>query len=223
MAHLRYPCLVLDHDDTVVDSTAHVHYPAFLACAQQLRPGSAALSMTLEEYFRMNCDPGLGAYYKDVMGLSSEEIEFETRFWLDYVASHAPVAYPGMAQVIREQKRRGGWVCVVSHSRRENILRDYERNDLPAPDLVYGSELPTQRQKPQPWPLLDIAQRLDLAPEELLMVDDLLLGRDMARAAGVPFAAAAWAHAIPELQRELSQEALYFETPQALFDYLFTP
>lgn len=220
MARLRYPCLVLDHDDTVVDSTAHVHYPAFLACAELLRPRQ--VSMTLEEYFRMNCDPGLGAYYKDVMGLSDDEVAFETQFWMDYVSNHAPEVYPGMDDVIREQKRRGGWVCVVSHSHRQNILRDYGRSGLPEPDLVYGSELPTERQKPRPWPLWDIAQRLGLAPEELLMVDDLLLGRDMARAAGVPFAAAAWAHAIPQLQRELRQETLYFETPQALFDYLFS-
>ena len=27
---LRYSCLVLDHDDTVVDSIATVHYPSFL-------------------------------------------------------------------------------------------------------------------------------------------------------------------------------------------------
>lgn len=219
MAHLRYPCLVLDHDDTVVDSTAHVHHPAFLACAELLRPGQ--VSMTLEEYFRMNCDPGLGAYYKDVMGLTSEELEFETRFWLDYVANHAPLVYDGMAQVIQEQKRRGGWVCVVSHSRRENILRDYAVNGLPEPDLVYGSELPTDRQKPQPWPLLDIAGRLGLELGQLLMVDDLPLGRDMARAAGVPFAAAAWAHDIPQIQREMSREPLCFATPQALFDHLF--
>lgn len=221
MAALRYPCLVLDHDDTVVDSTAHVHYPAFLACAQLLRPGQ--VSMTLEEYFRMNCDPGLGAYYKDVLGLSADELAFETQFWLDYVASHAPEVYPGMDDVIRAQKRRGGWVCVVSHSRRENILRDYAISALPEPDLVYGSELPLERQKPLPWPLLNIMDRLGLAPEELLMVDDLPMGRDMARAAGVPFAAATWAHAIPQLQEQLAREPLSFHTPKALFDYLFSP
>ena len=26
---MTYPCLVLDHDDTVVNSTATVHYPCF--------------------------------------------------------------------------------------------------------------------------------------------------------------------------------------------------
>ncbi len=213
-------CLVLDHDDTVVDSTAHVHFPAFLGCAQVLRPGM--VSMTLEEYFRMNWEPGLGAYYRDVMKLTDAEMEFETKYWLDYVASHVPVAYAGMGKLIREQKRRGGLVCVVSHSRRENILRDYEANDLPLPDLIYGSELPSERQKPDPWPLLDLMERLELAPSEVLMVDDLPLGREMARRAGVAFAAAGWAHAVPEIEAELRRDGgLYFSAPEELYSHLF--
>ena len=220
MARLRYPCLVLDHDDTVVDSTAHVHYPAFLACAEQLRPGM--VSMTLEEYFRMNCDPGLGAYYRDVMKLTADELAFETKFWLDYVASHVPTVYDGMGEIIREQLARGGHVCVVSHSRRDNILRDYKANGLPEPELVYGSDLPRDRQKPNPWPLADIMERLEFAPEDLLMVDDLPLGRDMADAAQVPFAAAGWAHAIPALQNRLRRGGgLYFSSPTGLYDHLF--
>ena len=35
---LRYPCLVLDHDDTVVQSTPTIHYPAFMATLNELRP-----------------------------------------------------------------------------------------------------------------------------------------------------------------------------------------
>ena len=27
---MRYPCLVLDHDDTTVNSTATIHYGAFI-------------------------------------------------------------------------------------------------------------------------------------------------------------------------------------------------
>ncbi len=213
-------CLVLDHDDTVVDSTAHVHFPAFLGCATILRPGM--VSMTLDEYFRMNWAPGLGAYYRDVMGLSEEEMAFETKYWLDYVASHVPVAYAGMKEIIRAQKDRGGYVCVVSHSRRENILRDYAANGLPAPDLIYGSELPSERQKPDPWPLLDLMERLGVAPAEVLMVDDLPLGREMARQAGVAFAAAGWAHAVPEIEAEMRRDGgLYFSAPEGLYSYLF--
>ena len=36
---LKYPCLVLDHDDTVVQSEATVNYPCFLLALEKFRPG----------------------------------------------------------------------------------------------------------------------------------------------------------------------------------------
>lgn len=220
MPQLRYPCLVLDHDDTVVDSTAHIHYPAFLSGADLLRPGQ--VSMTLEDYFRMNYDPGLGSYYRTVLHFTDQEMEQETRHWLDYVDKHIPLAYDGMARLIARQKELGGWVCVVSHSRRENILRDYRSNGLAQPDLIYGSELPQGRRKPDPWPLLDIMERLGLESGQLLVVDDLPLGCQMARAAQVPFAAASWAYAIPQIRAYMdAQGAPSFSSPAQLYDYLF--
>ena len=50
-------------------------------------------------------------------------------------------------------------------------------------------------------PLERIMERFALRPEELLVVDDLKPGHDMARAAGVPFAAAGWANDIPEIEQ----------------------
>ena len=50
---LKYRCLVLDHDDTVTDSTRLIHHPAFLAYLQEVRPG---VTVSLEEYFRFSGD-----------------------------------------------------------------------------------------------------------------------------------------------------------------------
>ena len=36
---LKYKCLVLDHDDTVMDSTRLIHHPAFLVYLREVRPG----------------------------------------------------------------------------------------------------------------------------------------------------------------------------------------
>ena len=36
---LKYPCLVLDHDDTVVKSEITVNYPCFLESLERFRPG----------------------------------------------------------------------------------------------------------------------------------------------------------------------------------------
>ena len=49
---MRYPCLVLDHDDTVVNSTAVIHFPSFQAYLDRVRPG---VTYTLERVWRKLC------------------------------------------------------------------------------------------------------------------------------------------------------------------------
>ena len=54
------------------------------------------------------------------------------------------------------------------------------------------------------------------------MVDDLKPGYDMAKAAGVPFAAAGWANDIQEIEQFMrSNCGLYFKTVKELCTYLF--
>lgn len=53
---MRYQCLVLDHDDTVVNSTATINYPAFVQTLQKLRPD---VHMTLDDFFSYSFEPGL--------------------------------------------------------------------------------------------------------------------------------------------------------------------
>ena len=48
--------------------------------------------------------------------------------------------------------------------------------------------------------------KLHLKPQELVMVDDLKPGKDMADAVGVDFIAAGWAHQIPEIQTFMKRE-----------------
>ena len=45
---MRYPCLVLDHDDTLVNSTATIHFPCFCEFLQEVRPN--AKQYTLEKF-----------------------------------------------------------------------------------------------------------------------------------------------------------------------------
>ncbi len=219
MHGLKYKCLVLDHDDTVMNSTKHVHHPAFLVALEELRPG---VTMDLETYFRINFDPGFLPYCEDVLHFTPEESARELEIWRAYVKEHVPEVFPGIAEIMRTQIARGGYVCVASHSLKENILRDYVANGLPAPMLVYGWELPRELRKPNPYALDEIMRELDLKPEEILMVDDLKPGYDMANSRGVPFAAAGWAYDVPEIRQFLQENCpLYFDTPDALKRFLF--
>ena len=219
MHGLKYKCLVLDHDDTVMNSTKHVHHPAFLVALEELRPG---VTMDLETYFRINFDPGFLPYCEDVLHFTPEESARELEIWRAYVKEHVPEVFPGIAEIMRTQIARGGYVCVASHSLKENILRDYAANGLPAPRLVYGWELPRELRKPNSYALDEIMRELDLKPEERLMVDDLKPGYDMANSRGVPFAAAGWAYDVPEIRQFLQENCpLYFDTPDALKRFLF--
>ncbi len=216
---MRYACLVLDHDDTVTDSTAHVHHPAFLAALEAMRPGR---TVTLEEYFQLNFDPGFLEYCEGELHMTEAELEREYRIWQSFVSARIPRVFPGMDRLIREQKRRGGYVCVVSHSVDENIRRDYRENGLPEPDQVYGWELPREHRKPAVYALNRIAETLCLRPSDLLVVDDLKPGFEMARAAGVDFAAALWAHSVPGIRAFMQEHARFcLETPEDLYALQF--
>ena len=218
MTRLRYKCLVLDHDDTVMDSTSFVHHPAFLVAMEQMRPG---YTMSLEEYFRMNFHPGFVEFCKQTLHFTQADFDLEVRLWQQYIDTHVPTAYPGMARIIRRQKELGGFVCVVSHSFSRNILRDYRENDLPEPDLVYGWELPHEQRKPDPYALDQIMARLDLKPKDLLMVDDLKPGYDMALSCGVDFAAVGWANDIKSIEDFMRANCRwYFKSVPELAEFL---
>lgn len=204
---MRFQCLVMDHDDTAVNSTATIHFPSFLAYLEQVRPG---LHYTLGDYFRKNFDPGVMALFTDELGFSEEELEGEFRFWQGWVRTRVPKAYPGIREILQRHRDAGGKIAVVSHSMRENIERDYRENGLPEPDLIFGWEQPPERRKPEAWPLQQIMKTFSLPPEELLMVDDLKPGYDMARRCGVPFAAAGWANDIPEIEQFMRRNCDFY-------------
>ena len=215
---MKYRCLVFDHDDTVVNSTATIHHPCFEAYLREFFPGR---SCSLEEYFLKNFHPGFIPMCKEEYGLSDADLEIEYRYWQDYVQSRIPQAYPGLRELMERHRARGGLLTVISHSTAWNIRRDYKANGLPEPDLVFGWEQPLERRKPHPWPLEEILRRFALEPSEVLMIDDLKPGYDMARAVGVDFAAVGWANDIPQIESFMRQNCrLYFKTVAELAAFL---
>lgn len=216
---MRYKCLVLDHDDTIVNSTATIHYPCFCAFLREVRPN--AKHYTLEDYFRWNFDPGILPFFTEEVGLSQEELEYEFRFWQAYVKPRVPKAFPGMREILLRHRALGGTIAVVSHSMKDAILRDYRENSLPEPDVIFGWDLPPEQRKPEPWALYQIMEQFSLEAKDLLMLDDLKPGFDMARAAGVDFAAAGWAYDVPEIESFMRKNCdFYFKTVQDFAAFL---
>lgn len=215
---MKYKCLVFDHDDTVVNSTATIHHPCFQLFLDSRRPGRKC---TLEEYFQKNFAPGfLEMCYEDY-NMDEADIKDETEFWLAYVKEHIPTAYEGIGDIMRRHKAQGGILCVVSHSFKDNIFRDFAANGLPTPDAVYGWELPPRQRKPNTFPLEDIMRLFGLRPQELLVIDDLKPGYDMAKSCGVDFAAAGWANDIASIESFMRDNCeLYFKSIGMLDKFL---
>ena len=69
---LRYRLLAIDHDDTAVDSTAVIHYPAHLEALRVLRPRLPRPS--IEEWWTANFDPGIMEHLVQDLGMNEEEL-----------------------------------------------------------------------------------------------------------------------------------------------------
>ena len=216
---MKYRCLVFDHDDTTVNSTATIHYPCFEQFLEEYYPGRHC---SLEEYFLKNFSPGFIPMCREEYGMDDRMIEFEGEYWKRYVKSRIPRAYPGIREIMERHRKEGGKTAVISHSFRENILRDYEANGLPEPDLIFGWEMPPEKRKPSSWPLEEVMRCFSLRPDEILVIDDLKPGFDMAESCGVPFAAAGWSNDIPQIEKFMRENcSLYFKRVNELAAYLF--
>lgn len=217
---LKYPCLVLDHDDTVVASEIAVNYPCFLEALEKFRPGEW---MDHPEFVSWCFKYEFTEFLRIRYGFTPEESKEEYLMWKEYAKTHIPPVCEGIREVILEQKRRGGLVCVASLSSRETIERDYDLHIGIRPDRIFSSDDPIR--KPDPYPLQWIMEEYRLSPAELLVVDDLKTGLQMARAANVPIAAALWCRQdAPEIIEYMAERCNFaFHTTKELYDFLFTP
>ena len=206
---MKYKCLVLDHDDTTVASTAEIHFPCFVEYLKITRPHLLD-KWDLETYLVKNFHPGITSMLRDELMMDEDELCREVDFWANYVAGHTPAAYSGISEIIREFRARGGIIAVNSHSLLKYIKRDYEYNGLPTPDVIYSWDLPEEQRKPSPYAIFDLMKRYNLSKNEILVVDDLKPGYDMARSAGVDFAAAGWAYDVLEIEAFMRKNCDYY-------------
>lgn len=206
---MRYKCIILDHDDTAVHSTADIHYPAHLKTMEILRPEEDVIS--LDEWFMKNFHPGIMEYMKGELAFSQDEIETEYRIWQEYVEDKHPNFYPGFLDIVREFKKRGGRVAVVSHSNSEIIKRDYERagaGDIP--EIIFGWDINEDKRKPAPYPVEEILRQFEIESHEALIIDDLKPAVIMGRSTGVHVAGAGWGHQIPEIVDYMKENCHYY-------------
>lgn len=200
---LKYKCLVLDHDDTVVQSETTVNYPCFCRFLEQYRPG---VTLSLDDYISDCCQMTFIEMCKTRFSLTEEELHQEYLFWKAYLKEHSPDAFPGIRELLHAYRKAGGIICVSSMSSEDNIRRDYLNHFGLEADVVFGWELPEEKRKPNPYALEEIKQCYNLSADEILVVDDMKFAVEMARSANCPIAFAGWGRkAFPNICQEMEK------------------
>ena len=217
---LKFPCLVLDHDDTVVQTEATINYPYFCYILDVFRPGA---EITLDEYIDGCFHLGFADMCRTKYNFTEQELKDEYAGWKAYIQQHIPKTYPGIERIINRQKASGGLVCVVSHSSEDIIRRDYQTHFGLQPDEIYGWDYPEHQRKPNPYPLEQIMKKYNLLPHQLLVVDDLKPACDMANKVGVSVGFAQWSKTgHEEICKQMSSLCQHtFKTVDALEHFLF--
>lgn len=217
---LKYKCLVLDHDDTVVQTEKAIGYPYFRDFIERVRPGK---TLSFSEYVRDCNNMVFADMCRNRWQFTEEEEREEYLGWKAYSRENIPPICPGIDVVIHRQKALGGLVCVSSLSTREIIERDFIHHFGFLPDAIYDYDLPTNQRKPNPYALVDIMDRFALTPNDLLMVDDMKLGCQMANSVGAAAAFAGWSKAeFPELTEEMRNICDFsFDSAADLEKFLF--
>ena len=217
---LKYKCLVLDHDDTVVQTEKAIGYPYFRDYIQRIRPGK---TLSFAEYVKDCNNMVFADMCREKWAFTDAELQEEYLGWKAYSRTHTPPLCPGIETVIRKQKELGGIVCVASLSTREIIERDFQTHLGFLPDAVYDYDLPPHQRKPNPYALEQIMEQFHLAPTDLLMIDDMMLGCKMAKNAGVAAAFAGWSkEEFPELAVQMRQYCDFsFTSAKELEKFLF--
>jgi phosphoglycolate phosphatase-like HAD superfamily hydrolase len=225
----RYTCLLIDHDDTAVDSTASIHYPAHLAALAALRPERTPPSV--EKWLIANFH-GIMEYLVGELGFTREELGVEFEIWRSWTTSHVPSFFPGFLDLLTDFRAAGGRVAVISHSEVDVITGHYraahDRTSAAGaapflPDLVFGWDHDEEKRKPSAWPVREALRAFGCAPEEALIVDDLKPGVLMSEASGVPIAAAGWSHRVAEIETYMRAHALcYCPRVEDLRAFLFS-
>lgn len=217
---LKYKCLVLDHDDTVVQTEKAIGFPYFRDYLEKIRPGT---HLTFEEYVQ-NCNNMVFAdMCKAQWNFSEKELQEEYLGWKEYSRLNIPPLCDGIAAVIERHKSMGGILCVSSLSTREIIERDFLHHLHFLPDAIYDYDLPAHLRKPSPYALNQIMMDFNLSAKDILMVDDMKLGWQMANSIGVDTAFAGWSKAeFPDLSRHMRSICQFsFRSAAELENFLF--
>jgi pyrophosphatase PpaX len=183
---VRFPVVLLDLDGTVVDSGG-------IILASMRHATMTVLEREIPDHELMASvgGPGLEAQMR---AFGPESVEELVRAYRDHNEPlHEQLeAFAGIADVLARLKEEGRKLGIVSAKRRSTVELAFARVPLGHLfDVIVGGD-ETDRQKPDPEPLLLALDRLRAKPADAAYVGDSPYDMQAARAAGVFAVGVSW-------------------------------
>lgn len=154
-------------------------------------------------------------------GALGQTIEAMVRAYREFNRANHPGwvhAFPGVAGTLRELRRRGLLLGVVTSKNRATTQLGLEVSGLQGLlDLVVAEE-DTERHKPWPDPILAALRRAGVQASQALYVGDSPYDLQCARAAGVRAVACGWSLFGPQILRDARPDG-FLSCPQELLTW----
>lgn len=208
--------IVFDFDGTIADTQALI-LSSFRATYERLgRPAPAAddiaatIGLPLERAFQ-----NLSGFTET----EAREVAAEYRRLFDSRVKEETLPIEGMPEVVKACAALGRPLAVASSRGRGSLIPMIEALGLDGCfDVVVGRE-DVAEEKPDPALLREIARRLQVAPDELLMIGDTYYDLEMARRAGAIAVGVTFGnHSREELSR--AEPAAIVERPAEILQLL---
>lgn len=202
---MKYSCLIIDHDDTVIDSNEAINYPAFKEAMKQIKPNTPIVDK--KQFMALCAQLGAEKMYRDYFHFTKEEYEQETKIWRKISQQvHAPF-FDGMSNFIHKFKENGGHIIVYSLAESNKIKKDYQNELGFEPDYIFGYDLPKNQRKPSPYAFQKIKKVIP--SDQIIYVDDAPIGINTAKNEHLTTIGAAWGEKVPHIKEWLEKNCNY--------------
>jgi pyrophosphatase PpaX len=172
---------IFDWDGTIVDTLPLIYRANVIAL------GELGITMS-PAWFRERYTPDWRQSYRE-LGVPERLWGQTTRRWAEEMGRMRPRALPGARGGLRRLRRRGVRLGLVTASTRGVVEPNLERLDMSGLFEVTWYADDVANGKPHPEALLRALDELRLPSEQAVYVGDTTVDLEMARSAGVAFAA----------------------------------
>lgn len=216
---LRKKCLILDHDDTIINSQESIHYPLFVDVLKILRPN--IIPIDFEKFIELSNELGFVKMCRMLYHYNEKEIQFEYEHWKIHSSLIEAPAFEGIKEFLTAFIEIGGVIIVYTMNSKQNVIKDYERLFNFVPNRIISHDQYYILRKPYRLSILKELHNLNLTVEDCIFIDDTPMLLELKHRLNMDFIAANWAKSANPLWKKFNHDELVLNHPQELWKHVF--